>query len=142
MVLNTLKLVNDVVGATRKKGVAIIKPGKDERAEQSFGGIVSKKMADRGDAADFKEAGATDIFNMLMKGQRLVESDAKIVNSGGENDRRAVQIDRRRKRGVIETLFRSNQNYFRFILVKLQLANVHPRLEVRDAGLSGGNQAG
>ena len=142
MVLNTLKLVNDVVGAARKKGVAIIKTGKDERAEQSFGGIVSKKMADRRDAADFKEAGATDIFNMLMKGQRLVESDAKIVNSGGENDRRAVQIDRRRKRGVIETLFRSNQNYFRFVVVKLQLVNVHPRLEVRDAGLSGGNQAG
>ena len=36
-------------------------------------------MADRRDSAEFKETGATDIANMLLKGQGLIESYTEIT---------------------------------------------------------------
>ena len=142
MVLNTLKLLNDVERGARKKGIAIIKPGKDKGTEQSFCGIFSKKMTDGGNAADFKETFLTDIFDMLMERQGLIKCDPKVVNSGRKCDRRTVQIDRRGKRRVVEMFFGCNQNHFCFIFIELQFVHVHPHLEIGNTGLGGGDEVG
>lgn len=76
MILNTLKLIDDIVGRAREKGIAIVETGKNKGAKQSFSCLISEKMANGSNATDFEEAGTTDVSNMLMKGEGLVESDA------------------------------------------------------------------
>ena len=44
-------------------------------------------MADRGNSAEFKETGATDIANMLLKGQGLIESYTEIAGRMRERER-------------------------------------------------------
>ena len=58
-------------------------------------------MADRGNSAEFKETGATDIANMLLKGQGLIESYTEIAGRMRERDRRVNECDGGRKRMVI-----------------------------------------
>jgi hypothetical protein len=140
MILHTLKPIDDVVGGTRKEGVAIIKTGKNKGTEQSFGGILSEEVTDGGDAADFKETSATNVSDMLLEGERLVKSDSKIADSRRKSDRRTIQINRRGNSRMVKEFFGSEENHFSFIFVKLQPVKIHPCLQVGDARLSRGNE--
>lgn len=76
MILHTLKLIDDIVGRAREKGITIVKTGKNKGAEQSFSCLIGEEMANGSDATDFEEAGTTEVSNVLMKGEGLVKSDA------------------------------------------------------------------
>ena len=74
-------------------------------------------MADRRDSAEFKETGATDVANMLLKSQGLIESNTEITGRMRESDRRVNKCDGGRKRGVMLKCRRGDQDQFRFVFI-------------------------